>query len=393
MKKIDIIQFLPYFPPHKWGLETHAEEWATWWIKKWYWNVYNITNDLGHDYTSPLDWIECDNEKIGYKKDGYTTYLLPSFDLIHNFPVPKFWTRKYRLIMREIASLDTMVVVTRTRFFLSSVFGGWFARRQGKNWIHIEHGSDSVLLESGWKNFLAHLYDSIFGRMIFRFADLVIWVSEGSREFVQKRWWYEKNMPVIYRGIEVHVWERKKKNNATISLGFVGRVVPLKWVNLLIDAFRQIHEKYPNTTLTIIGEGDQREWLESNLSVDERSFIHFLWEKPRTEIASDYLPSWDILINPSYQEWLPTTVLEWLSASCIVVATDVGGTREISKQDDLILVEKWNIDSLSDWLERAISLPWDMHGLSKRLWELDKFRWENNIETYYKTIFSRFYGN
>jgi hypothetical protein len=36
MKKINIIQFLPYFPPHKGGLETHADEWGKWWVKKEY---------------------------------------------------------------------------------------------------------------------------------------------------------------------------------------------------------------------------------------------------------------------------------------------------------------------------------------------------------------------
>jgi len=33
-------------------------------------------------------------------------------------------------------------------------------------------------------------------------------------------------------------------------------------------------------------------------------------------------------------------------AKCIVVATDVGGTKEISNEEDLILVEKGNTESI-----------------------------------------------
>jgi len=44
-----------------------------------------------------------------------------------------------------------------------------------------------------------------------------------------------------------------------------------------------------------------------------------------------------ILINPSYQEGLPTTVIEGLLTKSVVIATDVGGTREISEEEDLLL--------------------------------------------------------
>jgi len=50
MKKINTIQFLPYYPPHKWWLETHAQEWAEYWVKKWYWKVINITTNIWTEY-------------------------------------------------------------------------------------------------------------------------------------------------------------------------------------------------------------------------------------------------------------------------------------------------------------------------------------------------------
>lgn len=392
MQKIDIIQFLPYFPPHKGWLETHAEEWAIWWTKKWYGNVVNVSNDVGHNYDENRDWIEKNGRKIGYTKEGYTTYLVPSFDLIHNFPVPKFWTKEYKEVMKELRTISGEIVLTRTRFFLSSILGGLWAKKHGRKWIHTEHGSDSVVLEKQWKTSLANIYDSLFGRYIFSKAQMITAVSEWSREFVKKRWGYVREIPVIYRGIEVLTGERKAKRDTLIHIGFVGRVVKLKWVDILIAAIKTLLKTSDNIELSIVWDGDQKEPLEKEVKKSWlEGKIQFLWEKSREWIAKEYLPTIDILVNPSFQEWLPTTVLEWLSAWCIVVATDVGGTREISDKDDLILVEKGNIASLEWGLRKAIGWPQNSY-LSKNSGELDKFVWSKNIESYYQLFHTFLYG-
>ena len=63
----------------------------------------------------------------------------------------------------------------------------------------------------------------------------------------------------------------------------------------------------------------------------------------------------DIFINPSLQEGLPTTVIEALFAECIVVATDVWGTKEISDKSDFILVQPSSRDSLLLGIRKALT--------------------------------------
>ena len=58
-----IIQFLPYFPPHKWWLETVAEEFSSNFVKYWYWEVVNMVFDKDQ------------NQKILDKKLGKINYL------------------------------------------------------------------------------------------------------------------------------------------------------------------------------------------------------------------------------------------------------------------------------------------------------------------------------
>ena len=95
------------------------------------------------------------------------------------------------------------------------------------------------------------------------------------------------------------------------------------------------------------------------------------------------MPSTDILINPSHQEWLPTTVLEWLISKCVVVATDVWWTSEISDKWDLILVKAWDENDLKKWLENALknyeNLAWESYESLK-----EKFSWERNVKEYFR---------
>ena len=82
MTKINVIQFLPYYPPHKWWLETHAKEWSENWVKNWYWKVIDITTNIWTEY-------EQKDEITKIEKDWIITYYLPSKEIIWNFPVYK----------------------------------------------------------------------------------------------------------------------------------------------------------------------------------------------------------------------------------------------------------------------------------------------------------------
>jgi glycosyltransferase involved in cell wall biosynthesis len=89
----------------------------------------------------------------------------------------------------------------------------------------------------------------------------------------------------------------------------------------------------------------------------------------------------DILINPSFREGLPTTVLEGLLAKCVVIATDVGGTREISDKADLLLVEAKNVQQLVKAIEEVVPKVEVLKGISYESVR-EKFDWDKNMEKY-----------
>lgn len=377
---MNIIQFLPYFPPHKGWLETVSQELSLFYVAGNYGEIINVVFDVGQNYDDKnYEYIfHQSNEKIGYQQNGYIVYFLPSFDIIPNFPVPKFWKKSFWnilwLLSWEIKKNKT-IIQTHTRFFLSSFLWWLFAKYHKIKWVHIEHGSDYVKLWSKLKSKISYVYDRIIWAWIFAYADKIVAISEWVKNFIYTEF-TKKDIEVIYNGIDFVSSEKNRSENM-ITIGFVGRLVKLKWVDLLLEVFQELEKKYDNIVLKIVWDGEEREKLE----LLKWKNVIFLWLQNR-EYVKDFLSSCDILVNPSYQEWLPTTVLEWLLSKCVVVGTDVGGTKEISDLDDLIIVEKWNKESLQQWiiqaLETYVSVSWKSYQSV-----LMKFDWKENIKKYF----------
>lgn len=387
MKKINLIQFIPYFPPHKWWLENVSEELACFYSKGNYWDVINVTSDIWQN-KSILHKPIFSKDKIVYYYEtaGYKVYLIPSFNLISNFPVPKFWTKEFFIVFKELKKLIKekswdYVIQTHTRFFLSSLFWWIFAKIYNLKWTHVEHGSDYVKLSSQFKSKLSYFYDKIFWKWIFKNCDKIVTISSWVQKFIEKEFNIYDKFELIYNWINFKYYE-KVDNWDTINIWFVWRLVKLKWVDLLINSFFELSKKYSNINLKIIWDWDEKENLMELTKKLWVKNIEFLWFKDREYIWKEFLPKIDILVNPSYQEWLPTSVIEWLLSSCVVVATDVWWTREISEFDDLIIVDNWNIESLTNWIEKGI-LSYEDIVWKSREYVICKFDWKKNIEKYF----------
>ncbi len=360
--KINIIQFMPYFPPHKWWVEIVWEEIGDFWCRNNFWNFINVTFDV---------WQKDSNY---YNKKWYKLYLIPSFDLISNFPVPKIWKKEFWQVFKILKNTiswekNNYRVVTHTRFFLSSFIWWVFARKNKIKWIHIEHWSDYVKLSSKIKSGLSVIYDKIFGKWIFKKSDKLLAISKACKKFINKEF-VDREVSIFYRGLKIDDIKVDKKWK--IKLVYIWRLVNLKWVSDLIESYK---ESWVKNKLIIIWDGDERQKLEK---LSKWFNVEFLWYKDREFIKNYLSNNHIILINPSYQEWMPTTVIEWLASWCVVLATDVWGTREISEKEDLLLFESWDLIELKEKLIFIISNYDNLNWLSLELIN-DKFNREGSI--------------
>ena len=365
-----VLQFLPYFPPHIWGVEAFAKERSSAFSEQKKWKLINVVFSPGQP-----------ENLTSYERDGYRVIILPAFELISNFPVPKIRSPTFWSQIQKIKAEKADIIQTHTRFFLSSFLWWLLAKLRKIKRIHIEHGSGFVKGLSRRKTTFARCYDQIFWRLIFRLADSLVAISQGNLRFIQQ--FTSKKISVIYRGFNLSPVLREKKDKPNqILIGFVGRLVKLKGVDLLIEAFAELEQEHRNLRFQIIWDGEERFNLEKQaemLGLSDK--ISFLWYQSPEKVYSDFLPHIDIFVNPSLQEGLPTTVVEALFAQCITVATDVGWTREIADGEDFIVVEPWSVKALKGGLNQALALVWKANWTSCQQVR-EKFNWKREVEAY-----------
>lgn len=361
--KKKILQVLPYsYHLHSWGVEKIAQTISdglnSWWMIV----VKNLASDVVRGETKDLSQFS-------------DTLFTPSFDLVYNFPFPKFWSKVFWKQIQEIKYWHPDVILTHTRFFLQSMFGGLLAKYLWCKRLHIEHGSGFVVGYPWYIRCCARLFDRTIGLWILRQCDQIVTISSMHKQFVNK--FTKKDPLIIYNPVDYT--PKQRLDNIKTHIGFIGRLVPLKGVDILIDALKKLEDR--DWICTIVGDGTQRKLLEEQvytLWLEQR--IHFVWADDR----ANRLYMFDVLVNPSHQEWVPTTVVEALMQQCIVVATDVGGTREISDKKDLILVESWSVEALQSWIEHAF-YSLGKSGQSYE-WVMKKFGAEWAITKYRKVI-------
>jgi glycosyltransferase involved in cell wall biosynthesis len=107
----------------------------------------------------------------------------------------------------------------------------------------------------------------------------------------------------------------------------VANLLPIKSLDLLVRAWRQIHMADPLARLLIVGEGPLRQNLEDLVRQSRcANIIRFLG--PREDVAA-ILRAADVFVLPSRYEGCSNATLEAMASGLPVVACDVGGMREL----------------------------------------------------------------
>ncbi len=372
-----LLIFCPYYPPHIGGLESHADEF----------NKYLSQKEVDITVFAPKLPLEAPEREI--RHNGVKIIRFPAFEIISNYPLPCFWQLKFWKLFFGLFKQKFDIVISRTRFFNTSLLALIYAKIKKVHWIHIEHGSDFVSLDNRLFSNIAKLHDYTFGKLILKLSDKNIANSIASADFCQKLF-PQKYCEVIYRGVEIEkILEIKPditlKNNYPndIIITFIGRLIDGKGVADLLRAIAQIN--IPHIKCFIIGDGPQKNNLEKlakNLNISDK-IIFFGYKKHREAIG--ILKISDIFINPSYNEGLPSSVIEAAICQKAIIATRVGGTSEIfTDEKSGFLIEPKNITILVEKLNLLINNPELRTNFGASAYEeiKNKFDWEKSIEKY-----------
>jgi len=200
-------------------------------------------------------------------------------------------------------------------------------------------------------------------RMLYRRASVIIANSQATANELIKRAAVKKDyIKVIYNSIDFGIFDYRKvsreesRRNLDISnedfvIGFVGRLHPVKGVDILIRAFAGLLKQSPRYSLVLAGDGPQREYLEaltSQLGIANRvRFLGMLEDIPQIMAA------FDVGVVPSRQESFGIALIELMSMKIPVISSGREGLAELVEDKITgLVVRDNNMDEIRLCIQR-----------------------------------------
>jgi len=166
------------------------------------------------------------------------------------------------------------------------------------------------------------------------------------------------DMERFSRRTEVEDMAKGIKTEGIFTFIFVGRIVGDKGINELVSAFAELHKKYENTRLLLVGRFEKELdplKAETLNVIDKHISIELLGPKYGDELLAYYAAS-DCFVFPSYREGFPNTVMEAGAMGLPSIVTDINGSREIiiDGKNGVIIPSK-DVEALYHAMEEMIT--------------------------------------
>lgn len=226
--------------------------------------------------------------------------------------------------------------------------------------IHSEHGNHFISKKSLYSKIKHRIFVSLAARYVQQFCCVS---SEIAREASRFGTVSKKKITLVNNGIETecrtvpdHIFKLRSEfgiSHACQVIGTVGRLAEVKRQDILIKAFYLLKQSLSESKLLIVGDGDEKVSLQ-NLAMELKiaDSVIFAGYQSKPDL---FLSMMNVFALTSRSEGLPVSILEAWRKSLPVVASNVGGVKNlISHGSNGLLFEPGDFVAASNLLSSVL---------------------------------------
>ncbi len=199
----------------------------------------------------------------------------------------------------------------------------------------------------------------------------------------------KEHLELFYEnGISENFFHQKiiNQNNSVINLLFVGRLVPYKGADMVIDAIRNLSDDLKNKIkLTIVGDGSEKVNLENQVkNLGLENIVNFTgWIKQNETVK--YYKQADIFCFPSIREFGGAVVLEAMACGLPCIVANNGGIGEYVTPETGFSIEPKSKEYLVKKLTEKILVLVENQELREKMSakcyeRVEEFEWSKKAE-------------
>jgi glycosyltransferase involved in cell wall biosynthesis len=196
----------------------------------------------------------------------------------------------------------------------------------------------------------------------------VLTISENTRQRLIRGGLKQKNVIVLYNGIDVEHWKRSNANPVLrkelglskddLLVGTVARITYDKDLPTFFKVADKVTKQLPNVKFIIVGDGYGNELQKAKNDVVTRGLENVVFFTGHRTDLLDIYSSFDLFLMTSHTEGLPNTALEAMALEVPVVSTAVGGVPElVLDRENGLLCPVGDAESLADGVINLLQQP------------------------------------
>jgi glycogen synthase len=259
--------------------------------------------------------------------------------------------------------------------------------------IAVGNGEDS---EGSWRYRATRALE----QHAFRKADAIVTICEGLRADLATRGTPADKVSVVPNGVALDAFPYRRTPTEElraklglqekIVLGFLGSFYPYEGIDILLDAIALLRHEREDLALVLAGGGpaeDALKWQMLRLGME--GAVSFVGRVPHQKVG-DYYDLVDLFVYPRRAMRLTETVtplkpLEAMARGGLVIASDVGGHRELVRHgENGLLFPADDAKALARALDAAITrrAQWPALGRAARDFVERERSWDRSAQGY-----------